>query len=959
MSENVGMYEPSNPMSDLGDAPAPVAATDHESDGSRPGFLDRPLAAFIRLDWETVIWIAIFLVAIVTRFYMLGVRAMSHDESLHSLYSYNLYANGNYEHNPMMHGPFRYHVSAFIYFLFGDSDFTARIGPVLFGLGVVGMIYLLRVYIGRLGAIMAGIMVTFGPTLLFHSRYIRDDIFMAFFTLVWIYGAFRYLDTRRMRYLVIMVAGMAFGFVTMENHFIHGAIIGSFFVMLGLWQVSGRFGLFSVMAPVAISGGAWWLLHEAGQDTFALVAMGIGLIIAAVALVMALRGRWHSVRRNAPADLAVLMLTLILPFLAAFIFVFTGGDPKTFSFAADYTKPEVIIKLAIYVALCAAASIAIGVAWFWHHGAPAVDTADAEHPDAEVHAIEPWRPGLAQWAMLMGFFWLVQVLFFTTFFTNTRDGLATGIVGSLGYWVAQQGVKRGNQPIYYYALVGWLYEFLPAILSLCGITTVFYNVSRRLRNQTSWDPVAAGDLPPKCYGVRDADENGAVALSDCSSMGTRETFALFSIWWIFGAWLGYTVAGEKMPWLLTHMALPMSIFGGWWFGNMLRNVDWAAAWRKHTWLLVFAAPALFVLALVMWVASTPTGTEPDLASTILQWLLIFAATAAIVFLGAYWSVRDGIKQGLRLLGAGAVAMLFLLTIRTSFILNYVNYDMATEFLVYAHASPDVKRALSEIDTISQRTVGDRNIVVAYDDQSAWPMSWYMRQYPNAKYYGNNPTTDAMAAPAIIVGPDNRSKVEPYVSRDYVKRTYRLIWWPEMDYFGLFECPEIPEEGTQDPAITPASSAGCKVRWDRLWGAIADPAQRDRLFNIIAFRKYKNPDDLSQWRDLAKWPFRHEFDLWVRRDLAPTIWDLNLLPSAEQSLAVDVPVIAPEQLRSVTATQVYNLLYDGLPLTAPRAVAIGPNGERVIADTGNHRIVVLDNQGEFIRAFGSFCNVADP
>jgi predicted membrane-bound mannosyltransferase len=60
------------------------------------------------LNWETAIWIAIFVVSVILRLWMLGVRAMSHDESLHALYSYYLYANGNYDHNPMMHGPFLY-----------------------------------------------------------------------------------------------------------------------------------------------------------------------------------------------------------------------------------------------------------------------------------------------------------------------------------------------------------------------------------------------------------------------------------------------------------------------------------------------------------------------------------------------------------------------------------------------------------------------------------------------------------------------------------------------------------------------------------------------------------------------------------------------------------------------------------------------------------------------------------
>ena len=227
--------------------------------------------------------------------------------------------------------------------------------------------------------------------------------------------------------------------------------------------------------------------------------------------------------------------------------------------------------------------------------------------------------------------------------------------------------------------------------------------------------------------------------------------------------------------------------------------------------------------LIILVATSPNG-EVDPARRLLQWGLIFVALGGVVFATTYAVVRGGFKQGMRLLATGLAALLLLLTVRTTYMLNYINYDMATEFLVYAHAGPDVKRALAEIDTISQRTVGDRNIVVAYDDESSWPLSWYMRQYPNAKFYGANPTADAMAAPVVIVADANRAKVEPYMARDYVKRTYRQIWWPEMEYFNL--------------------------TWDRIWGAIADPAQRDRLFNIIAFRKYKDPADLTKWRDLC-------------------------------------------------------------------------------------------------------------
>src|SRR3990172_8617443 len=79
------------------------------------------------INWEMVAYLIIFGLAIFTRFYNLGDRVMSHDESLHTVYSRDLYKRGFYEHNPMMHGPILFHFTALSYFLFGVNDFTSRV----------------------------------------------------------------------------------------------------------------------------------------------------------------------------------------------------------------------------------------------------------------------------------------------------------------------------------------------------------------------------------------------------------------------------------------------------------------------------------------------------------------------------------------------------------------------------------------------------------------------------------------------------------------------------------------------------------------------------------------------------------------------------------------------------------------------------------------------------------------
>ena len=898
--------------------------TDQEAPFERGDVLNRPLTSLLVLNWENVAWLLLLIVAAVARFYDVGVRVMSHDESLHALYSYYLYDAGNYDHNPMMHGPLLFHMNAFMYFLFGVTDATARIVPALFGMGAIWMARLYRPYIGRTGALIAGVLIAVSPSLLFHSRYIRNDIYIAFFTMLWIYGAFRYLDTRQFRYLVTMILGMAFGFVAKENHFMTGAIIGAFFASLALWQsISER--VFIVIAPMIFGAGGWYFFHVRDQDSVALLILGVaGLATVALAVYFLLGNGWSKLRRNSAADLAIVMVTMIMPFASPFPYVLMGWEQPDWQSASTITND---IKLKYGVLVLGLTLAAAAISFFWFGMRRSASNTDEENVEA-AGLLDFWG-----WGQLMLLFWTIEVLFFTTFLTNTMNGLATGIVGSLGYWIAQQEVARGGQPPYYYLMLGSLYEFLPMILSGVGGVVLLYWLFRK----PTWDPTPTADLPVDVPRVL-ADEHQDKLLDEAADWNryarylraNRAYFVVFCLWWVIGSWAAYTVAGEKMPWLMVHMALPMCVLGGWYTGRLLWRIDWQKAQAQRDLWLIGASPALIV-TLVQVLRSTPNG-ERSLAElgVATQWILGLIILAGLLYLCWRGMQRIGWRSGLRLMATGLVALLFLLTVRFSYMLNYINYDMATEYLVYAHGGPDIKTALAEIDKISERTVGGRNIEVAYDDDSSWPLSWYMRLYPNNRFYGANPNSDNMKAPVIIVGSKNFDAVRPYVSRDYVKRTYRQVWWPDQGYFFL--------------------------TWDRFWSTITDRTKMENIFQIVFYRRYRDDADPSKWRDLTQWPQRHEFEMWVRRDIAAEIWDLGVAPVTEDPNSIYAQARAKEI--SLTASSVYNTVYGDKALLRPRAVAVGQDGTRAIADSGNNRVVILDAAGNFVTAFGSRCYLAE-
>src|SRR5512136_3494037 len=116
---------------------------------TKTSFLDTPLAAAWKLDVEKGLYILFTLAAILTRFWRLGDRVMSHDESLHAYFSWGLYMGRGFQHTPLMHGPFLFHINALIYSLFGADDFTARISAALFGVILVLLPWVLRKWLGR------------------------------------------------------------------------------------------------------------------------------------------------------------------------------------------------------------------------------------------------------------------------------------------------------------------------------------------------------------------------------------------------------------------------------------------------------------------------------------------------------------------------------------------------------------------------------------------------------------------------------------------------------------------------------------------------------------------------------------------------------------------------------------------------------------------------------------------
>ncbi len=773
----------------------------------RFSILDRPLLAKITLNWELICWVAIVLVAVALRFWDLGSRAQHHDESMHSFYSWELYRGRGFIHNPLLHGPFLYHATAVIYFLFGASDYTSRVAPALFGVGIVVAPYFLRKWLGRYGALATAAMLAISPGFLYFSRFIRMDIFVAAFEFLMFIAIIRYLDQRKDLYLYLLAAALAFAFSTKEIAYITTFILGTFLVMVLIWE---------------------WLRDRRFPPDFASL------------------------------DLVILIGSLCAPLYFSSLIIEVSGlwDPLDYM---NYGQHDLLVMLLI-----AGVFALLGVWWSWR-----------------------------RWVTSAGIFWLIYILLHTTLLTN-MGGILSGPIGALGYWLVQQGVKRGGQPWYYYLIIIPLYEFLPLLLGLMGMGYLSFTTATERREEAAREAVSP----------------------------LKNIFWIFLSYWFVVGFVIYSWAGEKMPWLIVHLTLPLILLAGRFIGDVLERTDWQELRGRRAYYLLILVPTTGLVLLGFLTASLglaeilsrglpAPGFNLGELNTLMRWLITLLLSGVLIYLIILVARRLRPGSIARMLLFATILVMMVFTIRYAWIATYIHGDIAKDMLVYTQTTPDVTMVVEEIENLSERLEGGKEMRVAFDDFTSWPMWWYLRDYPNKVFFGKEPM-GPLDAPVVLVGLDNEAAVRPYLT-DYIRRQYRLRWWFPEDYRNL--TPGLILENLRNPDT------------------------RQSFINFLLYRELENPLGSS------------DFAFYMRKDVAAEIWESSAVPIA---LEVEASAEYAEAYREVSSVATW-----GEPgalegqFSLPKGLAIDSEGNVYVADSQNHRIQKFDSDGEFITAWGSF------
>jgi uncharacterized protein (TIGR03663 family) len=218
----------------------------------RPLALARPQRRVLTV--EHLAYLGLGALAVLLHLLALGGRALHHDETIHAFYSWTLYKGQGYLHDPLTHGPFLYYWTAVQYMLFGDTEFTARLAAAWFGIVLTLLPWLLRSELGKGTALLTAVYLLFSPVALYVGRFIRHDIFAVTWELLCLIAILRFVATRRVRWIYVFFASLALMYVTIETSYLFTLTLGSFIILVTLWQVNRRLLLLlAVYALLAVS----------------------------------------------------------------------------------------------------------------------------------------------------------------------------------------------------------------------------------------------------------------------------------------------------------------------------------------------------------------------------------------------------------------------------------------------------------------------------------------------------------------------------------------------------------------------------------------------------------------------------------------------------------------------------------------------------------------------------------
>jgi len=332
------------------------------------------------------------------------------------------------------------------------------------------------------------------------------------------------------------------------------------------------------------------------------------------------------------------------------------------------------------------------------------------------------------WLYSFSIFFIIYTLMFTSFFVNP-NGLITGHWQSLGYWLSQHDVARGSQPYYYYILILMSNEFLYFVFGF-PISLYFLYIGTLFEKFVSF-------------------------------------IGIYSL-------IAFSIAGEKMPWLILNISIPFVFTLSLFLNRIMSNFHKP----KEILILYFVSSIVFIF-LILRLIFTDYSKEDNFLYYDLLFLII-----AIAVLFLYIAYNKNLYFPKTFFSSILIVMIILSTLLTIRTTNKIVFELSDEpydLLIYTQTSKAMHEMNQEINK-SYFIKEDLSVGIDTLDGYAWPWMWYLRGKNNV-IWTDISSFENYEFDYLLINEKNLDNLPPeFINKYQVKRKIpHRKWFPESLY----------------------------------------------------------------------------------------------------------------------------------------------------------------------------------
>ncbi len=495
-------------------------------------------------------------------------------------------------------------------------------------------------------------------------------------------------------------------------------------------------------------------------------------------------------------------------------------------------------------------------------------------------------------------------------------------------------------------------RFFSDLPAIAGVGTTFADWGRLLAEQSAGTPTQFFLLALLLY------EPLAVLLAVVAILRGRINRSGGLSWPLFAGWfvaalLLWSFSSGGAPQHAVQVALPLVLLAGGVLGDVIAAVNRRDALRGMGGGLVLAFLGILVGLISVAILLSRVDSALDQRAATLQAIIVAMLVvvplgyAAFVLTRAERDAGRG-RQPWLLALLVPVVLLGAFTLRSSVLLNFYRADMGTELLAQRLPTEAVRPLVDGIERLGrdvtvtqgsvQDTTGGHGLSIVAGRSARWPFQWYFREFPNFSVV--DPGQELRTEAQVVIAADDAGMAEA----GYTPRTFAWL-------------NRVPPAYAAPATATILETAILPDRW--LTGARyllyregLEPGAAETialgLNGELAARVYPASGPYGLNDRPGPGTGRGQFNGPVGIAAAPddTIYVVdqgNARVERFDGSGGFVGIWGGDDSKVTFARTETGL--------GPTGIAVGQDGLVYVADTWNHRVVVLSSDGELIREIG--------